>query len=50
MMGDYQALLSWDNAVHVPVDCHTVNVPSCINITKDLEMEKKEWSQNLVAT
>lgn len=37
VMGDSQAYLSWDKAVHVPVNCHTMNVPSCVYIIKDLE-------------
>lgn len=42
MMGDSKAYLSWDKLVHVPVNCHTMNVPSCMNITKDLEAKKDE--------
>lgn len=37
MMGDSQAQLSWDEAVQIPVNCHTMNVLSCLNITQDLE-------------
>lgn len=37
VMGDSQAYLSWDKAVHVPVNCHTMNVPSCVYIIKDLK-------------
>lgn len=32
MMGGPQAYLSWDQPVHVPVHCHAMDVPSCMNI------------------
>lgn len=32
MMGDSQAYLSRDEPVHVPVNCHAVNVPPCMDI------------------
>lgn len=42
MMGDSQAQLSWDKAVQIPVNCHAVNVLSCMNITQDLEQQGGE--------
>lgn len=32
VVGDPQADVRWDEAVHVPVDCHTMDVLSCMNI------------------
>lgn len=48
MMGDSQAYLCWDKAVKVPMNCHTVNVPSCLNIIQDLEGqgERKDLGHN----
>lgn len=36
MVSDSQAYLCWDQAVHVPVNCHAMNEPSCMDIIQDL--------------
>lgn len=43
VMGDSQAYFSWDEAVHVPMNRHAVNVASCVDIVQNLgEQGQKE--------
>lgn len=44
VMSGSQANLSWDQSVHVPVHCHTMDVPSCLNVTKHLEGQESSVS------
>lgn len=41
VMGDSQGHFSRDEAVHVPVNRHAVNVASCVDIVQDLGEQKR---------